>query len=95
MRGIDYNIAIALNSHWQGKATPDTKLCPLLADLDRLLTYLDEINFKTGHSIDPCPECGEEHRGALMRVIILNAFMLRPNSPSQLLAKISKEMEST
>ncbi len=95
MRGIDYNMAVSLNSHWQGKATPNVVLCPLLSDLDGLITYLDEIKFKPGHSVDPCPECGEEHRGALMSAIMLNATMLRPNSTSPLLGYYAKKIEAT
>ena len=86
MRSIDAALAIAVRNHWRGMTTPGAKLCPLLADLDRLLAYVDEIGLRPGFAIDVCPGGGEDHRWALLKRMMEEALVLRPAHPSSLLA---------
>ena len=67
MRKVDWNMAIALRDHWQGGDSPRSDLCPLVADVDALLKYLDEIGLKPGDVIDPCPAFGQEQRSTLRK----------------------------
>ena len=46
MRGKDWNTAMAANAQWAGKATEKRSLCSLIADLDRLLEYLERIHMQ-------------------------------------------------
>jgi hypothetical protein len=94
MRGIDWNLAIAVRNHWQGKTDTGIRLCPLLADLDRLLNYLEETGLRPGHAIDCCPECQDEHRWALLKMLMGFALQMRPASRSRLLMEVDKSLES-
>lgn len=93
MRGIDINLAIEVRNHWQGLETSNKELCPLLADLDRLLDYLDDASIKPGDVIDPCPECGQEHRWALLKQLMIYALEIRPTHQSRLLAMVDESLE--
>ena len=95
MRGEDCTMATILRDHWQGKQTPpDVTLCPLLADLDRLLAYLDEQGFKPGDAMLPCPECGDHHRWTLLRDLMENALDITPRRHSKLLEMVDARLES-
>lgn len=93
MRTIDWNLAIALKKHWQEKEAANAKLCPLLADLDRLLICLDENNFRPGDALSICPECGQEHRWALLKELMHHALEMRPASQSKLLEMVEMNLE--
>lgn len=93
MRGVDWNMSQALYAHWLGIEIPGFKLCPLLADLDRMLKYFDEIGLKPGHALCPCPECGDYHRWALLGELMSNALVLRSADESKLLATVDKNLE--
>lgn len=92
MRKVDWNMAIALRDHWQDGA-PRSILCPLLADVDALLKYLDEIGLKPGDVIDPCPSCGGEHRWTLLKELMCFALKLQPARQSKLLAAVDQSLE--
>lgn len=93
MRAIDWRMSVAVRNHWKGQEMPDIKICPLLADLDRLLVYLDEAGITPGHVVDPCPECGQEHRWALLHELMIHALDIRPASQSKLLRTVDKKLE--
>jgi hypothetical protein len=93
MRGIDIKLAIEVRKHWLGLETSNKQLCPLLADLDRLLVYLDEVGIKPGNVIDPCPECGQEHRWALLKILMIDALEIRPDRQSRLMAMVDESLE--
>lgn len=92
MRDIDWKTSIAVRNQWRGLPTGEMKLCPLLADLDRLLEYLDEIGLKPGHAIAHCEHCGEEHRWALLKELMLHALELRAPNQSRLLEEVDKSL---
>ena len=91
MRGMDWNLAITVRNYWQGKPVTVIRLCPLLADLDRLLSYLDETSLRPGHAIDCCPECQNEHRWALLKMLMGFALQMRPANQSRLLMEVEQE----
>lgn len=86
-------MAIALRNHWKGQATPGIKLCPLLADLDGLLVYLDAAGIRPGHAIYECPACGADHRWALLHELMIHVLEIRPASQSRLLTIIDRKLE--
>lgn len=94
MRSEDFYMAIILRGHWQGRETPEVKLCPLLADLDQLLEYLDQIGLKPGHAIGVCPGCGEDHRWTLLRDLMINAKGIRPDSQHRLIEMVDRSRDS-
>ena len=93
MRAIDWDLAVALKSYWKGGELPEG-VCPLLADLDRLVTYLDEIGLRPGDALTPCPVCGEWHRWTLLRELLFCAVELRPENHCELLQIIGKAVEA-
>ncbi|GMU50727.1 MAG: hypothetical protein AMXMBFR31_29530 [Candidatus Desulfobacillus denitrificans] len=93
MRGIDRRMSEFLFAHWVGIEVEGVKLCPLLADLDRMLKYFDEIELKPGYALNPCPECGEEHRWAMLKGCLMNALAIRPPDTSKLLGTVDKSLE--
>ena len=94
MRGQDWDLAIALRDHWLGVDTPlDAKLCPLLADLDGLLAYLDEQGITPGDALLPCPVCGDHHRWALLRKLMEHALDIQPARHSKLLAMVNRSLD--
>ncbi len=93
MKVIDYNMVIAISEHWKSKVTSVNNMCPLLADLDRLLAYLDEKNITPGNVIDPCPECGQEHRWAMLNRLMVFALDIRDSKQSCLLEKVDNRLE--
>ena len=92
MRVIDHRLAIEVSEYWMGKRASAEGLCPLLADLDRLLAYLDERDIRPGRVIDPCPECGQEHRWALLNSLMFRALELRPTSQSRMLQVMEERL---
>jgi hypothetical protein len=94
MRDVDWKMSIAVRNHWHGRDSGGIKLCPLLADLDRLLKHLDEIGLKPGHAIAQCEHCGDEHRWVLIKELMLHALELRPPNQSKLLEEVDKGLES-
>ena len=90
MRAEDWKMAIAVRDHWRGKETPDVKLCPLLADLDRMLAFLDEQGIKPGDALWPCPVCRENHRWALLSELVQVALDLRPIESSKILELVDQ-----
>lgn len=93
MRGVDWQLAEAVTNHWKGIGRADVKLCPLLADLDRLLEYLDGIGLTPGYALNPCPECGEEHRWALLKQLMIAALGFRSVDHSRLLGLVDTNLE--
>lgn len=93
MRSIDWDMSQDLYAHWLGIEVPGVKLCQLLADLDRMLKYFDEVDLKPWHAICPCPECGDYHRWVLLRELMSNALTLRPPDTSKLLGTVDKNLE--
>jgi hypothetical protein len=93
MRGIDWKMARDVVAHWNGGEAPGIVLCPLLADLDRLLNYLDEIGLRPGFSIFVCPECGDEHRWALIRSLMSSALSLRSARSSKVLEAVDRSLD--
>ena len=94
MRGIDYATATAIRDLWHGKEIPpDLTLCPLLVNLDRLLAYLDEQDFRPGDAILPCPDCGDHHCRALLRALIEYALNVTPQRHSKLLSMVDANLE--
>ncbi len=93
MRGIDWKLAVAVKDHWQGRETLGMSLCPLLADLDRLLAYLDEKGVKPGYAVACCPECGDEHRWALLRELMCSVLELYPDRKTALLEAVDRSMD--
>ena len=77
-----------------GKPPEGYTLCPLFADLDRLLPYLDEIGLTPGHAIDQCPECGGEHRWAFIKALMIELLPLREGDgrPSRLLDMVDANL---
>ena len=94
MRKVDWDMAIAVRDHWQGRGSPRSDLCPLLADVDALLKHLDEIGLTPGDVIDPCPSCGQEHRWTLLKELMCLALKLQPARQSKLLAAVDQSLES-
>jgi hypothetical protein len=92
VRDIDWKLSIAVRDRWQGKEAGDIALCPLLADLDYLLTYLDEIGLEPGHAIAKCTHCGEEHRWVLIKELMHHALTMRSPDHSRLLDKVDKSL---
>lgn len=92
MRQSDWNLAIALKNHWQRNVTPAPELCPLLADLDRLLVYLDAEGIRPGDALSQCPECGDEHRWALFKELMHHALEIRPSNQSKLLETVEMDL---
>jgi hypothetical protein len=93
MRGIDSNMAIAVRNHWQGIDAPGVVICPLLADLDKLLEYLDAIELTPGHAICPCLVCGGDHRWVLIKRLMMYALDVRPARHSKLLSMVDGNLE--
>jgi hypothetical protein len=93
MRGIDCQLAQIAEYHWMGFEHPNIPLCPLLADLDKLLVYLDDIGLTPGYAVNPCPACGEEHRWALLKHLMISALRLRPATRSRLLGLVDTNLE--
>ncbi|MDP2827560.1 MAG: hypothetical protein Q8O37_03035 [Sulfuricellaceae bacterium] len=93
MRTVDRNLAIAVRNHWCGVETPGIVLCPLLADLDRLLKYLDETGIKPGCAIMTCPECGEYHRWVLLNELMIFALDIRPDNKSRLMEMVDSRLD--
>jgi hypothetical protein len=94
MRSQDFYLAILLRNHWKGRKTSKVMLCPLLADLDQLLAYLDEAGLKPGHAIGVCPKCGEEHRWALLKELMIYAKEIRPDSQHRLIEMVDRSLDS-
>lgn len=83
----------ALLAHWLGVQLPvEIKLCPLLADVDRMLAYFDEIGLKPGYALNPCPECGADHRWAMLKWVLSNALTVRPAGSSRLLQMVDDSL---
>jgi hypothetical protein len=93
MRGIDWKLAMAVKDHWQGRKTHGVTLCPLLADLDRLLAYLDDKGLKPGHAVACCPECGDEHRWTLLHELMCSVLDLYPDRDTPLLKAVDQRLE--
>jgi hypothetical protein len=93
MRTVDRNLAIAVRNHWCGVETPGIVLCPLLADLDRLLKYLDETGIKPGSAIMTCPECGEHHRWVLLNELMIFALDIHPDNKSRLMEMVDSRLD--
>lgn len=93
MRGIDWDTAIAVREHWIGKPVAGFRLCPLLANLDGLLAYLDAIELRPGEAIGCCPECGGEHRWVLIKELMIHAIAIRPDRPSRLMRVVDAGLE--
>jgi len=69
----DRRLAELIGAFWsQGDILGDA--CPLLADMQRLLSFLDAQGFKPGDALWPCPECGENHRWTLIRELIIQSL---------------------
>jgi len=92
MRKVDWDTAVAARDHWHGKAAK-TGLCPLLADADALLRYLDEIGLTPGHAVSSCPSCGQDHRWVLLRQLMCFALELQPPRQSKLLTAVDQLLE--
>ena len=90
MRGVDFRLAMAVKDCWLGKMSPEGTVCPLLADLDRLLTYLDDKGLNPGHAVDCCPECGDEHRWALLKALMCLIMEIYPDRKSALLNAVDQ-----
>lgn len=93
MRGIDWDTAIAAREHWAGRPIAGFKLCPLLADLDRFLAYLETIELAPGDAIGCCPECGDEHRWALIKELMIHALAMRSEQPSRLMQDVDASLQ--
>ena len=93
MRSQDYILAIAVRDYWHGIEQPNVKICPLLADLERLIVYLDEAGIAPGNVIDPCRECGQEHRWALLSKLVMYALEIYPPEESHLMTMVNKRVE--
>ncbi|MFZ4539032.1 hypothetical protein [Propionivibrio sp.] len=93
MRSIDSNMAIAVRNHWHGVETPGITLCPLLADLDRLLIHLDAVGMTPGDALLPCPECGDYHRWMLLKELLIFALDATPPRHSKLLAVVNGNLD--
>lgn len=93
MRAVDWNLAVAVRNHWNGAETPVIEICPLLADLDYLLKYLDEAGIRPGQAIGVCPECGNDHRWALLRELMIYALDIRPARHSRLLEMVDRSLD--
>jgi hypothetical protein len=93
MRGIDWKLATVVRDHWLGISAHGFPLCPLLANLDRLLAYLDEAGIKPGHAVACCPECGDEHRWALLHELMRSVLEIYPDRKSALLKAVDRNLE--
>ncbi len=91
MRSEDWTMAIALRDHWNGKAS-GLRLCPLLADLDGMLAYMDQTGLKPGHVIDPCQACGQEHCWSFLSVLVEESLDLRLTM-TQLQVLVDKKLQ--
>ncbi len=80
MRSEDYQMAQVIKFHWHGIDTRGISLCPLLADLGKLLTYLDTNKIRPGDAIMRCPECGDDHRWVLLRDLMEFALDIKPKN---------------
>lgn len=92
MRGQDWNMAMALKTHWEGGDTLGIDLCPLLANLDGLLKYLEDNSVRPGINIPKCPDCGEEHRWSFIRTLLENALDIKPARQSALLEAVDRKL---
>jgi hypothetical protein len=92
MRGIDYRTELLVFALWRGKPVKEV-ICPMLADLDRFLSYLEETDHKPGYSICPCPHCGGDHRWALLKALLIRALRLRDRQQTKLLAWTDADLE--
>jgi hypothetical protein len=92
MRGIDYRTELLVFALWRGKPVKED-VCPMLADLDRFLLYLEETDHKPGHSICPCPFCAGDHRWALLKALLIRALRLRDRQQTKLLAWTDADLE--
>jgi hypothetical protein len=90
MRGIDFRLSINVKDCWLGKIPAEGAVCPLLADLDRFLIYLDDEGVKPGHAVDCCPECGDEHRWALLKALMSLILEIFPDRKSALLNTVDQ-----
>ncbi len=73
MLDTDRRLAELIGAYWsQGDILED--VCPLLADMQRLLTFLDEQGAQPGDALWPCPVCGENHRWTLLRELVIQSL---------------------
>jgi hypothetical protein len=70
MRGSDWSAAIAIRDYWLQKGSPIKGLCPIFSSPEKLVRYLDGIELRPGHALDPCEVCGGEHRWAFLRMLV-------------------------
>lgn len=91
MRAVDFQLEIAVKRHWQGEEVAG--LCPLLANVDQLLKYLDEEDFAPGDAITRCPVCGNDHRWVLLKGLLIFALELRPHNKTKLLVQVDKSLD--
>jgi hypothetical protein len=94
MRASDYQTACAVTDSWKGVETPSVRICPLLADIDGFLRYLEEIGLRPGYAIDHCPVCGEEHRWVLIKAMLAEALYFREANSTLLLQDIDKSLDT-
>lgn len=93
MRAKDVDMTTAVRRCWHGLKPEGMAPCPLLADLDRMLSYLEETGLKPGYTIDPCPGCGQEHSWALLDDLLSFALDLRPTTQTRLLQRAKCDRE--
>lgn len=93
MRSIDWNLAIAVKKFWMGKEVAGVELCPLLANRENLVKFLDEAGIRPGLAVAKCPACGDEHRWVLIKLLMEQALEMQPVGGSALLAAVNKKLE--
>lgn len=93
MLSKDWYMAYQLKKHWKHETTENIEFCPLLADLNSLLNYLDEIGLKPGYNIPKCPACGADHRWDFIKAMLTNALELKPVHPSVLLEYVDRKLD--
>ena len=88
MRSENWNMSLAIIGHWLGESAGSENPCPLLADFDRLIAFLDGLVTMPGDTLWPCPACGIDHRWGLLRELMMAALDLRPDIRTALLETV-------
>jgi hypothetical protein len=78
----DWNLTNRVAAAWRGGSSAD--LCPLLADQDKFLRHCADVDLRPGISIWICPECGTEHRWAMLKTLLMDASIPPEKVPPRL-----------
>ncbi|MBE9610848.1 hypothetical protein [Chitinilyticum piscinae] len=93
MLGSDWQLARDIAAYWMGQLPPPSSLCPLFVTPEKLVSYLDQIRFRSGHALTPCVGCGEWHRWAFFKRLLERHLIHSTPGDSPILQAIQSKID--